>query len=132
MSGNVPIDNSSFFITQAIRMYLNFIMIQTQDQPAGCFTSQTTTSAKRTTTTSTTTTSTTTTTTTSTSTTTTSTTTTTSIAERSTASTITTTIMDPNRNAVLVLSKDYSEFGSNNKPFIVDFNGKYFMFFHEC
>ena len=33
--------------------------------------------------------------------------------------------MDPNRNAVLVLSTLYS----NNKPFIVDFNGKYFRFF---
>ena len=33
--------------------------------------------------------------------------------------------MDPNRNAVLVLST----YDSNNKPFIVDFNGKYFVFY---
>ena len=37
----------------------------------------------------------------------------------------TTTPISPTRNAVLVLST----FKSNNKPFIVDFNGKYFMLF---
>ena len=75
-------------------MYLDFNMIQTQDQPTGCSTSHTTTTT-------------------------------------STVSTISTTRptnIDPNRNAVLVLST----YDSNNKPFIVDFNGKYFMFFHEC
>ena len=36
-----------------------------------------------------------------------------------------TTKISPNRNAVLVLSS----FESSNKPFIVDLNGKYFVFF---
>ena len=36
-----------------------------------------------------------------------------------------TTKTSPNRNAVLVLSTHQS----TNKPFIVDFDGKYFMFF---
>ena len=83
-------------------------MIKIQDQPSGCSTTSTKTTQ----------------------TTTTSTTTTTSKTKTSTVSTITTTRptnIDPNRNAVLVLSA----WNSNNKPFIVDFNGKYFMFLHE-
>ena len=85
-------------------------MIKIQDKPTGCVTSQTTTSAETTTTITKTTSTTTPTTTTSTSTT--------------TSSTITKTNMGPNRNAVLVLNTH----NINNKPFIVDFNGKYVMF----
>ena len=116
LSGNVPIDNSSFLLHKE---YLYFKMIKIQDQPSGCFTSRTTTSAKTTTTTKTITLQTTSTsksTTTLTQTTITSITTTTS----TTPTTITTT-----PNAVLVLST----YSSNNKPLIVGPNGKFIMFF---